>query len=134
MKGVELLSWKVRRISLSTKLFSTKRQALRAAGVGMATAVLYATTGCQLCCPPYLDDYATVGGKWSRSHPSEGVVGSAFSDPGVVQAGGEMVISQEDFSEANQTEHFVPEPLDAWPSDAESVLQGEGDMGIIILE
>lgn len=44
-------------------------------------------SGCNLCCPPYMDDYATIGGKWQRAHPSEGVVGSAFSDPGVTMAG-----------------------------------------------
>ncbi len=48
------------------------------------------STGCNLCCPPYMDDYATIGGKWQRSHPSEGVVGSAFSDPGVSMAGAEF--------------------------------------------
>jgi hypothetical protein len=44
------------------------------------------STGCNLCCPPYLDDYATVGGKWARADPIEGRVGSAFSDPSVQTA------------------------------------------------
>lgn len=47
------------------------------------------TSGCNLCCPPFLDDYATVGGKWSRANPTEGRVGSVFSDPGVTVASAE---------------------------------------------
>lgn len=37
--------------------------------------------GCSLGAPGYLDDYATVGGKWQRSDPTYGRVGSVFSDP-----------------------------------------------------
>lgn len=51
---------------------------------------LLASTGCNLCCPPYLDDYATVGGKWARSNPTQGRVGSVFSDPGVLPASAEV--------------------------------------------
>lgn len=47
-------------------------------------ASLLLSAGCNMCCPGYLDDYATVGGKWARAHPSQGRVGSAFSDPGTV--------------------------------------------------
>lgn len=65
-----------------------------------------ALSGCNLCCPPYMDDYATVGGKWVRADPTEGRVGSAFSDPGVVQA-------------AHQTTEAVPgfdyaPPINDW--------------------
>jgi hypothetical protein len=35
-----------------------------------------------MCNPGYLDDYAAVGGKWQRSDPTYGRVGSIFSDPG----------------------------------------------------
>lgn len=54
--------------------------------LAILTCFTVGSAGCNLCCPPYLDDYATVGGKWSRSNPTEGRVGSAFSDPGVVTA------------------------------------------------
>lgn len=39
-------------------------------------------SGCSMCSPGFLDDYATVGGKWQRSDPTQGRVGSIFSDPG----------------------------------------------------
>ena len=35
-----------------------------------------------MCARGYLDDYAGVGGKWQRSDPAYGRVGSIFSDPG----------------------------------------------------
>ncbi len=49
--------------------------------LAMATIV---TSGCSLCCPSYMHDYAGVGGKWQRSDPENGRVGSVFSDPGSV--------------------------------------------------
>ena len=39
-------------------------------------------TGCSMCSPGFLDDYATVGGKIQRINPTEGRMGSPFSDPG----------------------------------------------------
>lgn len=44
-------------------------------------ALILATSGCALCPPGYLEDYAAVGGKWQRSDPACGRVGSIFSDP-----------------------------------------------------
>ena len=41
-----------------------------------------------MCAPGFLDDYATVGGKWQRSDPAQGRVGSIFSDPGSTIAAG----------------------------------------------
>lgn len=52
-------------------------------GLGFALA-----SGCSMCAPGYLDDYATVGGKWQRSNPTQGRVGSIFSDPGSTIAAG----------------------------------------------
>jgi hypothetical protein len=49
----------------------------------LPSVLVITAAGCQLCCPPYMDDYATVGGKWNRADPTTGRVGSAFSDPGV---------------------------------------------------
>jgi hypothetical protein len=40
-----------------------------------------ALSGCSICAPGFIDDYATVGGKWNRSDPTHGRVGSPFSDP-----------------------------------------------------
>ena len=37
-------------------------------------------SGCSMCAPGFLDDYATVGGKWQRGDPTQGRVGSIFSD------------------------------------------------------
>jgi hypothetical protein len=44
-------------------------------------------TGCSMCARGYLDDYATVGGKWQRTNPTSGRVGSIFSDAGTTLAG-----------------------------------------------
>lgn len=53
-------------------------------GMGLALS-----SGCSMCAPGFLDDYATVGGKWQRSDPTQGRVGSIFSDPGSsIAAGG----------------------------------------------
>lgn len=46
------------------------------------------SSGCSMCAPGFLDDYATVGGKWQRSDPTQGRVGSIFSDPGSSIASG----------------------------------------------
>jgi hypothetical protein len=46
------------------------------------------STGCSMCARGYLDDYATVGGKWQRTNPTSGRVGSLFSDAGTTLAGG----------------------------------------------
>jgi hypothetical protein len=42
------------------------------------------SSGCSLCPPSYMNDYAGVGGKWQRSDPEHGRVGSVFSDPASV--------------------------------------------------
>lgn len=52
---------------------------------GLALAL---SSGCSMCAPGFLDDYATVGGKWQRSDPTQGRVGSIFSDPGSTVAAG----------------------------------------------
>ncbi|MEZ6136846.1 MAG: hypothetical protein R3C53_18275 [Pirellulaceae bacterium] len=39
-------------------------------------------SGCSICSPGFIDDYATVGGKWARANPVEGRVGSTLSDSG----------------------------------------------------
>ncbi len=46
-----------------------------------AALAMLASSGCSLCSPGFMDDYATVGGKWTRNNPTEGRVGSPMSDP-----------------------------------------------------
>lgn len=45
-------------------------------------------SGCSMCAPGFLNDYATVGGKWQRGDSTRGRVGSIFSDPGSTNATG----------------------------------------------
>jgi len=101
--------------------------------IGMAMLLLL-NTGCQLCCPPYMDDYATVGGKWARSHPSEGVIGSAFSDPSSTQIfrdEGHIVLPQESLSYG----HPLPlEMQESEPSGADSTYFEDDSSSIIVLE
>ncbi|MCA9134938.1 MAG: hypothetical protein KDA45_17335 [Planctomycetales bacterium] len=54
----------------------------------MGLGALMLVSGCSLCAPGFLDDYATVGGKWQRSDPTQGRVGSVFSDPGTTIGSG----------------------------------------------
>lgn len=89
-------------------------------------ALLITNVGCNLCCPPYLDDYAAVGGKWNRSNPTDGRVGSAFTDPnmgaptgfGMTSQEGQVIV--EDPSSFTETSYPNPEY-----SEGEIIL-GEG--------
>lgn len=47
-------------------------------------------SGCSMCAPGFLDDYATVGGKWQRSDPTQGRVGSIFSEAGETVSNGAL--------------------------------------------
>jgi hypothetical protein len=44
------------------------------------------STGCTMCSPGFLCDYAGVGGKWQRTDPANGRVGSSLSDAGEVMS------------------------------------------------
>ncbi len=55
----------------------------RIAALVLVSGCFY-TTGCSLCAPGYLCDYAGVGGKWQRTDPEHGRVGSILSDPNSV--------------------------------------------------
>ena len=60
-----------------------------------------------MCAPGFIDDYATVGGKWQRSDPTQGRVGSVFSDPGTTiaaGAAGQRVVDSQ--PEGGQSEYF----------------------------
>lgn len=54
--------------------------------LGMALLVT-GSLGCSMCSTDHLCDYAGVGGKWQRSNPTCGRVGSNLSDAGAYQAG-----------------------------------------------
>lgn len=103
----------------------------------LVLAVSSVTLGCSICPEGYMDDYATVGGKWQRSDPANGRVGSVFSDPGTVAAS---------YGEPT-TEYYSNEALDGevieGPVESGEVYYDEGyysdgdvvsgDEGIIIL-
>lgn len=103
---------------------------MRTAIAFLLVAIGSVSSGCSLCAPGYLCDYAGVGGKWQRSDPENGRVGSIFSDPNsVVSAGAQSV--ENGSGEAYEYEEVMP--------DGESVLEpvvGEPvatDDGIVIL-
>lgn len=54
---------------------------MRTAIAILLVAVGSVSSGCSLCAPGYLCDYAGVGGKWQRTDPENGRVGSILSDP-----------------------------------------------------
>jgi hypothetical protein len=43
---------------------------------------LVLSSGCAICCAPFDCDYPYVGGRWVRTNPSSGRVGSAFDEAG----------------------------------------------------
>ena len=56
-----------------------KPMSLKVLGLlGLATLF---SSGCSLCCSPYLDDYVTYGSRTPRSDMKQGRVGSILSDP-----------------------------------------------------
>ncbi|GIW99366.1 MAG: hypothetical protein KatS3mg111_2699 [Pirellulaceae bacterium] len=59
-------------------------------------ASLLVLSGCAIGHPGFLDDYATVGGKWERTDPVEGRVGSIFSDPAAAEAFADKTQSTEE--------------------------------------
>ena len=48
---------------------------------GIGTSLLL-SSGCALCCAPYDCDYLYQGGRWVRTNPSSGRVGSVFDPAG----------------------------------------------------
>ncbi len=71
-------------------------------GFGLALS-----SGCSMCAPGLIDDYATVGGKWQRSDPTQGRVGSIFSDPGTtITAGATAQHMVDSHAVGPQSEYF----------------------------
>lgn len=89
------------------------------------------SSGCSLCEPGYLCDYAGVGGKWQRTDPENGRVGSVFSDPnsGVVGASPQSAEVVHDGAYSYEEDISMPsgdsilEPsMDVSPSTEEGVI------------
>ncbi len=57
---------------------------MRTATAIWLVAIGIVSSGCSLCAPGYLCDYGGVGGKWQRTDPENGRVGSILSDPNSV--------------------------------------------------
>ena len=76
------------------------------------------SAGCSICPPGYLDDYATVGGKWQRSDPAYGRVGSIFSDPGSTQHSGMQ--STGTYSDGYANEYYEPGEVYSSPESSYS--------------
>ena len=57
--------------------------ACRALLAGLAVTII-SMSGCSICCGPYDRDYPVYGGRFERTDPSHGRIGSVFSDPYVV--------------------------------------------------
>jgi hypothetical protein len=68
--------------------------------LGALLAISLTTTGCSICCNPYVDDYVTFGSRTPRTDMKHGRVGSIFSDPQLVGTSyevppnGEIIIEQ----------------------------------------
>jgi hypothetical protein len=46
------------------------------------SALLALSSGCAMCCAPFDCDYLYCGGRWVRTNPSSGRVGSVFDEAG----------------------------------------------------
>jgi hypothetical protein len=85
------------------------------------------SSGCSLCAPGYLCDYAGVGGKWQRSDPENGRVGSILSDPNSVAGAGspsaEVIVDEYIYEEGNSTGNSILQsPMVVEPTTEEGVI------------
>ncbi len=90
------------------------------------------SSGCSMCSRGYLDDYATVGGKWQRSDPVQGRVGSIFSDAGATVAAShdEAMNSQSPYIDSYEGEFDRVESYEADGNEFLELQQDEfGDWG-----
>ncbi len=72
-------------LQLSSFQLSSRHRTIRRLTLSAALATVAMTSsGCSLCQPGYLCDYAGVGGKWQRTDLENGRVGSVLSDPNSV--------------------------------------------------
>ncbi|MCA9194266.1 MAG: hypothetical protein KDB03_21000 [Planctomycetales bacterium] len=89
-----------------------------------------ALSGCSICARGFLDDYATVGGKWERADPTTGRVGSVFSDPGTSLNSAADLSSNYEQSENMVYDEYSPALL---PEDIDAQALPGYDGGMIIL-
>jgi len=54
----------------------------RLLSLSLVTLLLALSGGCAMCCAPFDYDYQSVAGRWVRTNPSSGRVGSAFDNAG----------------------------------------------------
>lgn len=110
---------------------------MRVAIACVALVVSLSTTGCSLPASGYLHDYAGVGGKWQRTDPVQGRVGSLLSDAGEVLADGGQLVDH--YSETPQVEssgdgYYNMDPtIDESSTILESTESTSLDDGVIIL-
>jgi hypothetical protein len=82
-----------------------------------------------------MDDYATIGGKWQRSDPTEGRVGSPFSDSSVMVSHGHLpgVVSQGEviYDEGITIDGTEFDNLDSYEGEFEGEPQYEGGIEIV---
>jgi hypothetical protein len=45
--------------------------------------LLAMTSGCAMCCAPFDNNYPCLAGRWNRTNPTTGRVGSAFEQVGM---------------------------------------------------
>ena len=85
--------------------------------------IAIALSGCAISQEGFLQDYATVGGKWQRSDPTSGRVGSVFSDPGFTGT----TISLEDGSVVENDSYYGTEIISDGTVYSEGVPYYEGN-------
>ena len=60
--------------------------------LGLAT---FFSSGCSLCCSPYMEDYVTFGSRTPRLNMKQGRVGSILSDPQAMSTNHEIHSGEE---------------------------------------
>jgi hypothetical protein len=85
---------------------------IRPITAGCLLAMTLVSSGCSLCCSPYLDDYSAFGSRTPRIDMKHGRVGSILSDPNLV---GRPTIEAE--PTINDPHALEPIPLDDSQTD-----------------
>ncbi len=102
---------------------------MRTAIAFLLVAVVTFSSGCSLCAPGYLCDYAGVGGKWQRTDPENGRVGSILSDPNSV-----VSASYQSAEVTSSDEYEYEEVMPSGESIVEPVMHDpNAEDGIVIL-
>lgn len=107
---------------------------MRTAIALLLVAVGSVSSGCSLCAPGYLCDYAGVGGKWQRTDPENGRVGSILSDPNsVVGAGAQSSPNAAEVIDGETYEYEEVVPSDDSIMETSSSEPVASEAGIVIL-